>query len=100
MSLPVRIESVAEGELAEGAVWYYRRSESAADSFIEAVELTLSRIGSSPEAFPVKYRTTRAATVPQFPYIIYFVVRPDECVVLAVHHSRRSPRRWMKRGAG
>jgi plasmid stabilization system protein ParE len=100
MSLPVRVKSVADAEYAEGAVWYHRRSEKAAAAFIAAVEATFTRIGATPEAFPIVYQTVRRAVVPSFPYAIYFAMRPTECVVLAIHHGKRSPRRWMRRGAG
>ena len=100
MSRPVRIKSVADAEFAEGAVWYYRRSEKAAEAFIAAVEGTFARIGAGPESFPVVFRTLRGAVVPGFPYTVYFAIRPGECVVLAIHHGKRSPRRWMRRGAG
>ena len=100
MRLPVRVRSVADAEFAEGAVWYYRRSDRAAEAFISAVEATFARIGASPEAFPVAHRTIRAAIVPGFPYSVYFPIRPGECVVVAIHHGKRSPRRWMRRGAG
>jgi toxin ParE1/3/4 len=100
VTLPVRVKSIADAEFAEGAVWYYRRSERVAEQFIVAVEETFGRIGASPEAFPVAHRTVRRAVVPGYPYTIYFVIRPAECVVLAVHHGKRSPRRWMRRGAG
>lgn len=100
MSLPVRVKSVAEAEFADGAVWYYLRSEHAAHAFIAAVEETLARIGTSPDAFPIVYRAVRRAVVPSFPYAVYFTKAPTECVVLAIHHGKRSPRRWMRRGAG
>ena len=100
MSLPVRVKSVADAEFAEAAVWYYRRSERAAEAFIAAVEATFVRIGASPDLFPIAHRTIRAALVPKFPYTIYFVAQPGECVVLAIHHGKRSPRRWMRRRAG
>jgi plasmid stabilization system protein ParE len=97
---PVRVKSVADAEFAEGAVWYYRRSAKAAEAFISAVEETFSRIAANPELFPVVYRAIRAAAVPGFPYSVYFTIRPSECVVLAIHHGKRSPRRWMRRGGG
>jgi plasmid stabilization system protein ParE len=97
---PVRVKSVAEAEFAEAAVWYYRRSPQAADAFVAAVEATLRRIGESPDIYPVVHRTIRRAVIPSFPYALYFVQGTAECVVLAIHHGRRSPRRWMRRGAG
>ena len=57
MSWPVRVKSVAESEFVEGAVWYHLRSEKAAEAFIVAVEETLSRIGESPDVYPVVHRT-------------------------------------------
>lgn len=100
MNLPVRVQSVADAEFTEGAVWYYQRSERVAEAFISAVEGTFARIGESPDAFPLVFRSFRAARVPGFPYTVYFTIREDGCVVHAVHHGKRSPRRWMRRGAG
>ena len=100
MTWLVRVKSVAEAEFAEGAVWYYRRSTTTAQRFVAAVELTLAEIGESPDRYPVVHRTIRRAVVPSFPYAIYFVKGVGECVVLAIHHGKRHPRRWMGRGAG
>jgi len=97
---PVRVKSVAEAEFAEGAVWYYRRSAGTADRFVAAVEASLARIGESPDLYPIVHRDIRRAVVPSFPYAIYFVKGSTECVVLAIHHGKRSPRRWMRRSAG
>ncbi len=100
MTWSVRVKSVAEAEFAEGAVWYYRRSIRAAERFVAAVELTLAKIGESPDRYPAVHRTIRRAVVPSFPYAIYFVKGARECVVLAIHHGKRHPRRWTERGAG
>lgn len=100
MTWPVRVKSVAEAEFAEAAVWYYRRSPAAAEQFITAVESTLAKIGESPDQYPRVHQSVRRALVPSFPYAIYFVKGAAECVVLAIHHGKRHPRRWMGRGAG
>lgn len=100
MTWPVRVKSIAEAEFAEAVVWYHRRSTSAAEAFITAVESTLASIGQSPDLYPVVHRTIRRAIVATFPYAIYFVRGTTECVVLSIHHGKRNPRRWMRRGAG
>lgn len=98
MTWPVRVKSVAEAEFAEAAVWYYRRSATVAEAFVAAVESTLDTIGQSPDQYPIVHQDTRRAVVPSFPYAIYFVKGTTECVVLSIHHGRRNPRRWMRRG--
>ncbi len=100
MSWPVRVKSVAESEFAEGTVWYYLRSKKVAEAFIAGVEETLARIGDSPDLYPVVHRTIRRAVVPSFPYAVSFAKGATECVVVAIHHGKRTPRRWMRRGAG
>ncbi len=99
MIWPVRVKSVAEAEFAEAAVWYYRRSPRAAEAFVTEVELTLARIGTDPELYPVVHRDIRRARVPSYPYSVYYVKGTEECVVLAIHHGKRHPRIWMRRGA-
>ena len=99
MTWPVRVKSVAEAEFAEATVWYYRRSPRAAEAFVTAVERTLHAIGQSPEQYPVVQLEIRRARVPSYPYSIYYALGADECVVLAIHHGKRHPRTWMRRGA-
>lgn len=99
MTWPVRVKSVAEAEFAEAAVWYYRRSRTAADGFVAAVEATFAKIADSPDQYPLVHRNVRRALVPSFPYAIYFVKGAAQCVVLVIQHGKRHPRRWMGRGA-
>ena len=94
MRLPVRVRSVADAEFAEGAVWYYRRSDRAAEAFISAVEATFARIDASPEAFPVAHRTIRAAIVPGFPYSVYFTIRTG--LEITVCHFPPGTSKWNK----
>ena len=98
MTWPVRVKSVAEAEFAEAAIWYHRRSETVAEAFVAAVEATLKSIGQFPDRFPMVHRTTRRAIIPSFPYAVYFVKGATECVVLSIHHGKRHPRRWKRRG--
>lgn len=100
MTWPVRVKSVAEAEFAEAAVWYYRRSPEAAESFVAGIEATLGRIGTAPELFPIIHGDIRRARVHTFPYSVYFVQGEKECVVLAIHHGKRHPRRWLRRSGG
>jgi plasmid stabilization system protein ParE len=50
-----------------------------------------------PERFPVMLGDVRCMRVRRFPYSLFFRVRGDQVVVLAVFHARRDPTTWRER---
>lgn len=43
------------------------------------------------------YREVRRASVKRFPYILYFVVQPQQVILVACLHARRGPRALLDR---
>ena len=86
----------------------HMRSPSAAARFRAAVDHVLDRIEENPSQFPehgllavesgpALFYAVRRAMVPRFPYVIFFYVRDDVAIVLALAHGRRRPGYWSKR---
>jgi plasmid stabilization system protein ParE len=57
----------------------------------------LQKIASNPEAYPEVLDGIRKAVVKRFPCCLYFRVRGECIVVLAVFHSARNPAVWRAR---
>jgi plasmid stabilization system protein ParE len=91
------VRPLAEADIDEAHAWYAARSPQAAARFLDAVEVTLAAVRDRPESFVRVYDTLRRALLPRFPFGVYFHADPDRVRVVAVIHSRRHPRRWMRR---
>lgn len=54
----LRLQSIAEAEVAEALEWYRQRSATAAQDFVAAVDQTLRRIEQDPESPPLVSKTS------------------------------------------
>ncbi len=91
------VRPLAEADIDEAHAWYAARSPEAAARFLDTVELTLAAIRERPESFVRVHSTLRRALLPRYPFGVYFHTDPDRIRIVAVAHSRRHPRRWMRR---
>ena len=87
----------ARRELDEAGDWYERERTGLGSDFFAAIEQLLNRIASNPEQFPVLFRGARKAVAQRFPYCVYFRIKNQRIVVLAVFHSSRNPSSWQSR---
>jgi toxin ParE1/3/4 len=60
-------------------------------AFLAEVERVLQSVVSNPDAFPEVLEGIRKAVIKRFPYCLYFRVRGEVIVVLAVFHRARNP---------
>jgi toxin ParE1/3/4 len=97
MSLPVVLRKKARAEFDAAINWYERQQAGLGTEFAERVQDVLDRISATPELHATVYREVRKALVRQFPYAIYYRVRADRVVVLAVFHNKRNPNVWKSR---
>lgn len=91
------VRPLAEADIDEAHAWYAARSPQAAARFLDAVEVTLAAFRQRPESFVRIYETLRRALLPGYPFGVYFRADSERVRVVAVVHSRRHPRRWMRR---
>lgn len=91
------IQPAAEAEMAESYQWYEKRLPGLGTEFLLTVKATFERIVHAPETFPLVHKNLRRALTRRFPYQVFFLVKEDRIVVIAVLHASRHPRRWMKR---
>ena len=78
------VEPEAEAELDEAFSWYEGRAAGLGSEFVRAVRAAFALIRRNPEQFPRVRSDIRRALVRRFPYAVYYVVEPEQVVVLGV----------------
>lgn len=86
-----RIEYDAAGD------WYESRRIGLGAEFTRAVQQVLDQILIQPDSYAVVWNTVREASVPRYPYCVYYKVELDNVLVLAVIHTARDPLIWQSR---
>ena len=92
----------AELEAALAAIWYDDQRPGLGDDFLDELRQAFDSISSAPQELPLleSYsgrHEVRRCLLNRFPYIVTFLCRPTEVVILAVSHARRQPLYWLKR---
>ena len=97
----LRILPEAEAELLEATAWYESKRSGLGAEFIRTIDRALARILAVPEASALwrKGYPYRNHALRRYPYVIFFIVSPEQVEVFAFAHTRRSPGYWMKRAA-
>lgn len=98
----VRLLEEAETEAQEAARWYEERQAGLGQQFLDALTHALEIIERQPQAFSRvstndANREVRRCVLQRFPYLIFYEVRAEEALVLAVAHARRRPNYWQHR---
>jgi len=97
LSLPVILDPEARDEFDEGYDYYEGRREGLGESFADAVQLTLNRIGGMPQLHRAVFGDVRRAVVHGFPYCVYYREEASRTRVLSVFHTGRDPNIWQSR---
>lgn len=87
----------AESDVVSAGRRYETLRRGLGVEFIASVSATLRAVVEAPLQFPVAHRDTRRALLQRFPYNVYFRIRGQVVVVVAVQHGRRHPQRWQLR---
>jgi toxin ParE1/3/4 len=94
---PLRLLPAAEEELQAAARFYDTEQRGLGRALIQEVRRVFRFIREHPLAARVERREVRVRAIPRFPYRIYYRVRPDEILVIAIGHHRRRPGFWRDR---
>jgi toxin ParE2 len=87
----------ARAEMRESFEFYEARLEGLGLRFLSAVEQTVERISTHPEAGAPLSGEFRKRIVSGFPYNIIYRVREDYVYLVAVAHHHRRPGYWRER---
>ena len=91
------LRSRAEDDIRSAFEWYESQRTGLGAEFLAALRERLEAVRAHPESSPVLYRGIRRAVVSRFPYLIFYVVRPERVAELAVLHHARNPAVWPRR---
>ena len=95
--MKVRFLARANRELTAATNYYSKESMVAASRFLDEIEESLSEIRVNPTLYR-KYRSDiRVKLLAGFPYSIYYKIKPQEIVIVAVSHHSRRPDYWQNR---
>lgn len=97
MTLRVVFRRAAKSEFEDAAAWYAGRAPGLGEEFIHEIEQTIASAAAAPQRYPVVFDDVRRAVARRFPFAVYFRVRSDALVVLAIFHGSRNPAIWRRR---
>jgi toxin ParE1/3/4 len=94
VSLRIRFKPAAEHDVESAFRWYEDHRSGLGSEFLAAVDSAVSLIVSNPEIGPVVRVRVRRLVLRRFPYLLFYVIEPEEVLVLACMHASRDPERW------
>ncbi|MEO7726675.1 MAG: type II toxin-antitoxin system RelE/ParE family toxin [Burkholderiales bacterium] len=97
MTLRIVFRRAAKSEYEDAALWYDKQRRGLGEEFILQIEQSLTSAADGPQRYPVVFGNVRRTVARRFPYSVYFRVRSDTLVVIAVFHGRRNPEIWQRR---
>ncbi|MGI8654261.1 MAG: type II toxin-antitoxin system RelE/ParE family toxin [Pyrinomonadaceae bacterium] len=97
MSYEIIVRPEAAREVQEAFDWYQEKTEGLGLEFLRAADACLAGIQRSPFASPMMYQEIRRALLRKFPYILFYIVKEEQIIVLACFHAKRDPIDWMRR---
>ena len=87
----------AAEELLAAYEEYERHRDGLGGEFLGCVDAAIESACRDPEAYPIVHREVRRVLVRRFPYGVFYRLREQTTVVLAVFHARREPGEWKRR---
>ena len=93
----IRLLREAEEELRLAAQFYEEAQPGLGQALIVEVRRAKDLIAAHPLAARTERGEIRVRSIARFPYRIYYRVRTEEIVVIAIGHRRRRPGFWNAR---
>src|SRR5262245_62515405 len=87
----------AKAEYEHEVAYYEQQQPGLGHRFATVIDESLSEILANPARYAVVHRDVRECIVPRFPFAIYFRLRSNRVIILAVHHTSRDPASWQSR---
>lgn len=98
MNRVIVLRKIAGQEFEDAIGWYDAERPGLGREFRAAINQQFDRIATNPEFFRKVRGEVRRAVIPRrFPYVIHFIIEPDQIVILSVFHASRDPKEWERR---
>lgn len=93
----IRFVDAAQSELLSETRFYSHARSGLGLRFVRAVQATLTRIASYPDAGTPGPAGTRRIRVRGFPFSLHYRAETDAIIIFAVAHHVREPGYWLER---
>jgi len=93
----VRLTPAAEADVEAILEWYRSRGQELRDQFQQAFDRSLEFIQDNPQSCATIHGEIRRVLLRRFPYCVFYILEPNEIVVLACMHGHRDPQLWRER---
>jgi plasmid stabilization system protein ParE len=99
MSLRLTVRPEAEADIREAIQWYEEKQFGLGWQFVQEAGKAIGRALANPRAYRLMRRQpqVRRILTHRFPYRVFYLVREDALVVLAVIHGKRRETSWVER---
>ena len=87
----------ADRDVEEAFAWYEQVRAKLGIEFLTELREAYRRILANPDSYQLLSSGIRRALLRRFPYAVFFVIRSEDILILAVLHVARDPRRWQER---
>ena len=77
--------------------WYESQRVGLGEDFLLTLEDSYAKITRTPKLYQDIHKNVRRKLVRRFPYGLFFVLRGNSVIVLAVLHTKREPLVWQDR---
>ncbi len=77
--------------------YYKKQNPRTLARFETEFEQTLAWIAQFPETWPLVSDITRKCQIKHFPYTVFFQIKLDSLVIIAITHQKRHPDSWRTR---
>jgi hypothetical protein len=98
----LRALRAANSEVHRTIAWYDDQRAGLGDEFLQELKLAFERIEAAPDRFgrvlssPTK-DDIRGCRLKRFPYLVYYRLRSEGVLVIAISHTSRKPFYWLNR---
>lgn len=97
MRISTVFRRAARRELDDAALWYERHQAGLGVQFVDEVNHAIGLAAEHPQRYPIMRSNVRCVRVRRFPYSVFYQIKTDRIIVLAVFHARRDPAAWRER---
>ena len=97
MEFSFLISEAAFNDIREAGKWYEKHRLGLSLDFELCLEGGFDDIRNNPIAVQVKYQNVRVKYIRRFPFGIHYIIDKDTIYILAIFHTSKNPKKWVKR---
>ena len=89
---------LAKQDIIDAASWYNSKQKGLGKKFTKEVRSKVKFISENPQAYAIRYNTTRCAVLDVFPFMIHYSIEManKSIIIAAVFHTSIDPANWRR----